>query len=87
MIVIMAGVLMTAVDTTGSSRAILVGTTSLHGSLASAFTTGAHTAFYESAFFMVLAAILSALRGGPGRKRRDHDRKGRDRIRPGRADE
>jgi MFS family permease len=44
--------------------AIFVGTSSLHGSLASAFTTGLHAAFYASVAFMVLAAILSALRGG-----------------------
>ena len=44
--------------------AIFVGTSSLHGSLASAFTTGLHAAFYESVSFMVIAAILSALRGG-----------------------
>ena len=44
--------------------AIFVGTTSLHGQAAAAFTTGLHAAFYESVGFMVLAAILSALRGG-----------------------
>src|ERR1700761_6921219 len=44
--------------------AIFVGTTSLHGALASAFTTGLHAAFYESVSFMVIAAILSAFRGG-----------------------
>jgi EmrB/QacA subfamily drug resistance transporter len=43
--------------------AIFVGTASLHGPLASAFTTGLHAAFYESVSFMVIAAILSALRG------------------------
>jgi MFS family permease len=43
--------------------AIFVGTTSLHGSLASAFTTGLHAAFYESVSFMVIAAVLSAIRG------------------------
>jgi hypothetical protein len=42
--------------------AIFVGTTSLHGQVASAFTTGLHAAFYESVGFMVIAAILSALR-------------------------
>src|ERR1700753_418769 len=50
--------------------AIFVGTTSLHGSLASAFTTGLHAAFYESVAFLVMAAVLSAVRGrgvsGPG---------------------
>jgi EmrB/QacA subfamily drug resistance transporter len=44
--------------------AIFVGTTSLHGSLADAFTTGLHAAFYESVVFMVIAAILSGLRLG-----------------------
>src|ERR1700722_8684769 len=44
--------------------AIFVGTTSLHGPAASAFTTGLHAAFYESVSFMVIAAILSAIRGG-----------------------
>ena len=44
--------------------AIFVGTASLHGQLAQAFTTGLHAAFYESVGFMVLAAALSALRGG-----------------------
>ena len=44
--------------------AIFVGTTSLHGSLAAAFTPGLHAAFYDSVGFMVIAAVLSALRGG-----------------------
>jgi MFS family permease len=48
--------------------AIFVGTTTLHGSLASAFTTGLHAAFYESVAFMVIAAILSALRSGKNAK-------------------
>jgi MFS family permease len=43
--------------------AIFVGTTSLHGQEADAFTTGLHAAFYESTAFMVIAAILSGLRG------------------------
>jgi EmrB/QacA subfamily drug resistance transporter len=47
--------------------AIFVGTTSLHGQVASAFTTGLHAAFYVSVAFMVIAAILSALRGRPER--------------------
>jgi EmrB/QacA subfamily drug resistance transporter len=46
----------------GLAFAIFVGTTTLHGSLASAFTTGLHAAFYASAGFMVLAAALSAIR-------------------------
>ncbi len=49
--------------------AIFVGSTSLHGPLAAAFTTGLHAAFYESVGFMVIAAILSALRGSPSRKK------------------
>jgi len=48
--------------------AIFVGTSTLHGSLASAFTTGLHAAFYESVSFMVIAAILSAIRGSGKRK-------------------
>ncbi len=36
--------------------AIFVGSTSLHGPLAAAFTTGLHAAFYESVGFMVIAA-------------------------------
>jgi EmrB/QacA subfamily drug resistance transporter len=43
--------------------AIFVGTTSLHGQVASAFTTGLHAAFYDSVAFMAIAAILSGLRG------------------------
>ncbi|HLI37508.1 MAG TPA: MFS transporter, partial [Streptosporangiaceae bacterium] len=54
--------------------AIFVGTTSLHGALASAFTTGLHAAFYASMGFMALAAGLSAVRaagpaGAPGEKK------------------
>ena len=48
--------------------AIFVGTTTLHGQAASAFTTGLHAAFYESVAFMVIAAFLSALRGRGARK-------------------
>src|SRR6202034_2154440 len=44
--------------------AIFVGTTSLHGPAASRFATGLRAAFYESVSFMVIAAILSAIRGG-----------------------
>ena len=51
--------------------AIFVGTTSLHGQVADAFTTGLHAAFYASVIFMVIAAVLSGLRAGgirrPGR--------------------
>ncbi len=46
----------------GLAFAIFVGSTSLHGALAVAFTTGLHAAFYTSMAFMVLAAILSAVR-------------------------
>jgi EmrB/QacA subfamily drug resistance transporter len=46
--------------------AIFVGTTTLHGRLAAAFTTGLHTAFYAMTAFMVVAAILSAVRGRIG---------------------
>jgi MFS family permease len=46
----------------GLAFAIFVGTTSLHGDLATAFTTGLHAAFYASVGFMVIAAVLSATR-------------------------
>ncbi|HEX6519312.1 MAG TPA: MFS transporter [Streptosporangiaceae bacterium] len=46
----------------GLAFAIFVGTTSLHGALAAAFTSGLHAAFYASMSFMVLAAALSAVR-------------------------
>jgi len=46
----------------GLAFAIFVGSTSLHGALATAFTSGLHAAFYASMGFMVLAAVLSALR-------------------------
>jgi EmrB/QacA subfamily drug resistance transporter len=48
--------------------AIFVGTTSLHGHLATAFTTGLHAAFYASMGFMALAAVLSATRGQSTRR-------------------
>jgi len=41
-----------------------VGSTSLHGQVADAFTSGLHAAFYASMGFMALAAGLSALRAG-----------------------
>jgi EmrB/QacA subfamily drug resistance transporter len=44
--------------------AIFVGTASLHGSLAAAFTAGLHSAFYVLTGFMVIAAVLSGLRAG-----------------------
>jgi EmrB/QacA subfamily drug resistance transporter len=54
----------------GLAFAIFVGSTSLHGALAVAFTSGLHAAFYASMGFMVLAAILSALRAGSASARR-----------------
>ena len=48
----------------GLAFAIFVGSTSLHGALADAFTSGLHAAFYASMGFMALAAGLSALRAG-----------------------
>jgi EmrB/QacA subfamily drug resistance transporter len=51
----------------GLAFAIFVGSTSLHGALATAFTSGLHAAFYASMGFMALAAGLSALRAGSGR--------------------
>jgi hypothetical protein len=52
----------------GLAFAIFVGRTSLHGPLADAFTAGLHAAFHASMGFMVLAAALSALRAGAGRR-------------------
>lgn len=46
----------------GLAFAIFVGSTSLHGTLAVAFTSGLYAAFYAMMGFMVLAAALSALR-------------------------
>ncbi len=46
----------------GLAFAIFVGSTSLRGPLAIAFTSGLHAAFYASMGFMALAAGLSALR-------------------------
>jgi len=43
--------------------AIFVGTTKLHGPVAAQFTSGLHAAFYYSVAFMVIAAVLSAVRG------------------------
>jgi EmrB/QacA subfamily drug resistance transporter len=48
--------------------AIFVGTTTLHGHLAAAFTTGLHAAFYASMAFMALAALLSATRARNARR-------------------
>ena len=52
--------------------AIFVGTTTLHGRLAAAFTSGLHAAFYAMTGFMAIAAILSAVRGriGAGQRAR-----------------
>jgi EmrB/QacA subfamily drug resistance transporter len=44
--------------------AIFVGTTTLPGSAAAAFTSGLHAAFYASTSLMVIAALLSATRAG-----------------------
>ena len=52
----------------GLAFAIFVGSTSLHGALAAAFTSGLHAAFYASMGFMVLAAALSALRAGSAKR-------------------
>ena len=43
--------------------AIFVGSTSLHGELATAFASGLHSAFYGSMVLMAVAALLSATRG------------------------
>jgi EmrB/QacA subfamily drug resistance transporter len=51
----------------GLAFAIFVGSTSLHGAVAVAFTAGLHAAFYASMGFMALAAALSALRAGSSR--------------------
>jgi MFS family permease len=51
----------------GLAFAIFVGSTSLHGQVADAFTSGLHAAFYASMGFMALAAALSALRAGASR--------------------
>jgi len=50
---------------------IFVGSTSLHGRLAAAFTSGLHAAFYASMGLMVVAALLSATRAS----RRVRDRR------------
>ncbi|MET9182754.1 hypothetical protein ABZX88_31745 [Kitasatospora aureofaciens] len=50
--------------------AVFVGTTSLHGADAEAFTSALSTAFYILTGVMVLAAALSAVRGRPGAVRR-----------------
>jgi EmrB/QacA subfamily drug resistance transporter len=46
--------------------AIFVGSTSLHGPLAAAFTSGLHAAFYASMGLMAIAAMLSATRASRG---------------------
>jgi EmrB/QacA subfamily drug resistance transporter len=46
----------------GLAFAIFVGSATLHGALASAFTSGLHAAFYASMAFMAVAALLSASR-------------------------
>ncbi len=47
----------------GLAFAIFVGSATLHGAVAAAFTQGLHAAFYASMGFMAIAAVLSALRG------------------------
>lgn len=47
----------------GLAFAIFVGSTSLHGRLAAAFTAGLHAAFYASMALMAVAAVCSATRG------------------------
>jgi len=47
----------------GLAFAIFVGTAQLHGQAAAGFTTGLHAAFYALVSFMVIAAVLSGLRG------------------------
>ena len=47
----------------GLAFAIFVGSASLHGPVAAAFTSGLHAAFYASMGFMAVAALLSASRG------------------------
>ncbi|MBO0770530.1 MAG: MFS transporter [Actinobacteria bacterium] len=47
----------------GLAFAIFVGSATLHGTLAAAFTSGLHAAFYASMGFMAVAALLSASRG------------------------
>jgi MFS family permease len=56
--------------------AIFVGSTSLHGKLAAAFTSGLHSAFYASMGLMAVAALLSATRGAWSPGRRDADDSG-----------
>ena len=43
-----------------------MGTTTLHGSLASAFTDGLHSVFYSLVIILAVAAVLSAVRGRIG---------------------
>ncbi|HET9895738.1 MAG TPA: MFS transporter [Streptosporangiaceae bacterium] len=64
----------------GLAFAIFVGTTSLHGRLAVAFTAGLHAAFYTSMIVMVIAAVLSASRG---RRTRPADMAGPEQARAG----
>ena len=62
----------------GTAFAIFVGTTSLHGPLAIAFTSGFRAAFYTMMGIMALAAVLSAIRGrvGAAPGPRAHDQAG-----------
>ncbi|MGD1033052.1 MAG: MFS transporter [Candidatus Dormibacteria bacterium] len=52
--------------------AIFVGSTSLHGQLATAFASGLHSAFYGSMGLMVVAAAFSATRGARGLRYQPH---------------
>jgi EmrB/QacA subfamily drug resistance transporter len=58
----------------GTAFAIFVGTTRLHGQLATAFTSGLQTAFYTMTGVMALAAVLSAIRGRGTRRTADPGR-------------
>jgi len=52
--------------------AIFVGSTSLHGQLATAFASGLHSAFYGSMGLMAVAAVFSATRGARGLRYQPH---------------
>jgi len=54
---------------TGLAFAIFVGTATLHGHLAAAFTTGEHAAFYASIGFLAVAMVCAwSARGRAGRR-------------------
>ncbi len=57
----------------GLAFAIFVGTATLHGHLAAAFTTGEHAAFYASLGFLAVATVCAwAARGGVARRAARH---------------